>query len=97
MRVVRSAGELSAAMEQSAHIYQTIGNEYGKMGKYPEALQALATAAKLDPGFAMTHYTRGNVYEQQGNKAQAAEEYRHAARLDPQLQLARDALARVAQ
>ncbi len=87
----------SAAMERSAHIYQTIGNEYGKMGKYPEALQALATAAKLDPGFAMTHYTRGNVYEQQGNKAQAAEEYRHAARLDPQLQLARDALARVAQ
>lgn len=85
----------AAGMERDAHIYQTIGNEYGKMGKYPEALEALATAQTLDPRFAMTYYTRGNVYEQQGNRAQAAQEYQHAARLDPQLQLARDALARV--
>jgi tetratricopeptide (TPR) repeat protein len=67
------------------------------MGKYPEALDALATAVQLDPRFAMTYYTRGNVYEQQGNRAQAAQEYAHAARLDPQLQLARDALTRVSQ
>ena len=85
----------AAGIERDAHIYQTIGNEYGKMGKYPEALDALETAQKLDPRFAMTYYTRGNVYEQQGNRAQAAQEYQHAARLDPQLQLARDALARV--
>lgn len=87
----------AAAIERHAHVYQTIGNEYGKMGKYPEALDALATAVKLDPRFAMTYYTRGNVYELQGNRAQAAEDYRRAARLDPQLQLARDALARVSQ
>ncbi len=87
----------AAAVEQDAHVYQTIGNEYGKMGKYLEALDALSTAVKLDPRFAMTYYTRGNVYEQQGNRAQAAQDYRHAARLDPQLQLARDALARVSQ
>jgi hypothetical protein len=85
----------AAGVERDAHIYQTIGNEYGKMGKYPEALEALQTAQQLDPRFAMTYYTLGNVYEQQGNRAQAAQEYQHAARLDPQLQLARDALARV--
>jgi protein O-mannosyl-transferase len=87
----------AAAIEQNAHVYQSIGYAYGKMGKYPEALDALATSQKFDPRFAMTYYTRGNVYEQQGNRTQAAEEYRHAVRLDPQLQLARDALARVAQ
>ena len=87
----------AAAMERNAHIYQTIGNEYGKMGKYSEALDALATADQLNPRFAMTFYTRGNVYEQQGKRAEAAEQYRQAAQLDAQLQLARDALARVSQ
>ena len=85
----------AAGIEQSAHVFSQIGMEYGKMGKYPEALDALATAAKLNPNFAMTYYTRGNVYEQEGNREQAAVEYRHAAQLDPQLQLAREALARV--
>ena len=87
----------AAAMEQNAHVYQTIGYEYGKMGKYPEALDALATSQKLDAGFPMTYYTRGNVFEEQGNRAQAAEEYKHALALDPQLGLARDALLRVGQ
>jgi len=87
----------AAAMEQNAHVYQTIGYVYGKMGKYPEALEALATSQKLDAGFPMTYYTRGNVFEEQGNRAQAAEEYKHALMLDPQLGLARDALLRVGQ
>jgi len=87
----------AAAMEQNAHVYQTIGYVYGKMGKYPEALDALATSQKLDAGFPMTYYTRGNVFEEQGNRAQAAEEYKHALALDPQLGLARDALLRVGQ
>jgi len=87
----------AAAIERNAHVYSQIGMEDGKMGKYPEALDALATAQKLDPRFAMTYYTLGNVYEMQGNRAQAAQNYAHAARLDPQLQLARDALARVSQ
>jgi protein O-mannosyl-transferase len=85
----------AATVESDAHVHQLIGYEYGKTGKYPEALDALATADHLNPNFAMTAYTRGNVYETQGNKAQAAEQYRRALTLDPQLQLARDALARV--
>jgi protein O-mannosyl-transferase len=87
----------AAAMEQNAHVYQTIGYVYGKMGKYPEALDALAASQKLDAGFAMTYYTRGNVFEEQGDKAQAAEEYKHALALDPRLGLAREALLRVGQ
>ncbi|HYL38938.1 MAG TPA: tetratricopeptide repeat protein [Bryobacteraceae bacterium] len=87
----------AAAIERNAHVYSQIGMVYGKMGKYPEALAALDTAQKLNPEFAMTYYTRGNVYEQQGNKAQAAGEYRRALSLNSQLQVARDALARVSQ
>ena len=89
--------QAAAAMEQNAHVYQTIGYVYGKMGKYPEALAALATSQKLDAGFPMTYYTRGNVFEEEGNRAEAAAEYRHALALDPQLGLARDALLRVGQ
>jgi protein O-mannosyl-transferase len=89
--------QAAAAMEQNAHVYQTIGYVYGKMGKYPEALAALAISQKLDAGFPMTYYTRGNVFEEEGNRAEAAAEYRHALALDPQLSLARDALLRVGQ
>jgi Tfp pilus assembly protein PilF len=87
----------ASALEQNAHVYQTIGYVYGKMGKYPEALDALDASQKLDADFPMTYYTRGNVFEEQGNKAQAAEEYKRALAIDPQLGLARDALLRVGQ
>ena len=87
----------AATIEQSAHVYSQIGLEYGKSRQYAEALDALATAVRLDPNFAMAYYTRGNVYEAQGNKAQAAVEYRHALAIDPNLQLARDSLVRIGQ
>lgn len=87
----------AAALEQDAHVYQTIGLVYGKMGKYSEAMGALDTSQKLDARFPMTYYTRGNVFEEQGNRARAAEEYKHALALDPQLGLAREALLRVGQ
>ena len=87
----------AATIEQSAHVYSQIGLEYGKSRQYAEALDALATAVRLDPNFAMAYYTRGNVYEAQGNKAQAAVEYRHALAIDPKLQLARDSLVRIGQ
>jgi tetratricopeptide (TPR) repeat protein len=87
----------AATLERNAHVYSQLGMIYGKMGKYPEALDALATAQQLNPRFAMTYYTRGNVYESQGNRAQAAEEYRHALARDSQLAIAREALARVSQ
>ncbi len=89
----------AASITQNAHVYSQIGMEYGKQGKYPEALQALATAEQLNPKFAMTYVYRGNIYEVQGDKARAAQEYRRALAIDDVQynQPARDGLARIGQ
>lgn len=87
----------ATVVKPTAHAYSMLGREYGKMGKYPEAIEALDKAAQLDPSFAMTYYTRGAVYESEGNKPQAVEEYRHALQLDGHIQAARDALQRLGQ
>ena len=71
----------AAALERSAHVYSQIGMEYGQMGQYPQALDALDTAIDLDPNFfgGISYVYRGDVFSVQGNKLQAAEEYlRHA-------------------
>lgn len=87
----------AAAITRNAHVYSQIGMEYGKQGKYAQAMDALSTAARLDPRFAMTYVYRGNIYEVQGNKAEAAQEYRHALEFDPYNQAASNALKRVGQ
>ena len=76
-----------------------MGMEYGKQGKYPEALEALATAERLNPKFEMTYVYRGNIFEVQGDKIRAAEEYRRALAIDDLQynQAARDGLARLGQ
>ncbi len=83
----------AAALRPSAHVYSQIGMEFGKMGKYPEALAALQRAQELNPGFAMTYDYLGNVHVMQGNLAQAVADYQHVLALDPNNQPARDALA----
>lgn len=87
--------KLAAQKLPTAHIYSQIGMEYGKMGRYPEALDALATAQKKSPRFGMTYFYLGNIYSIQGNRDQAIEEYRRAVALDPGNQPAQDALARL--
>lgn len=86
----------AVALHPSAHTYSQLGREYGKSGNYPAALQALATAQKLDPAFAMTYDTLGDVHQAQGNLAQAREDYQTVLRLDPNNEPARAALARLA-
>ena len=87
----------AATLEKTAHVYSQIGMEYGKMGQYPQALDALATAIQLDPNFmgGMSFVYRGDVFSAQGNKGQAAEEYRHALSIDPNNSVAREKLARL--
>lgn len=85
----------AAAEHPDGHLYSQIGMEYGKIGKYPEALDALATAQRLDPGFAMTYYYLGNIHAIQGNPAQAREDYQHVLALDPHNAPAAEALARM--
>jgi Tfp pilus assembly protein PilF len=90
---------LAAALERNAHVYSQIGMEYGKMGQYPQALDALATSIQLDPTFfgGIAYVYRGEVFSAQGNKLQAAEEYRHALAIDPRNSLAREQLTRLGQ
>jgi hypothetical protein len=85
----------AAVQQPSAHVYSQIGMEYGKMGKYPEAMDALSVAQRLDPGFAMTYYYLGNIHAIQGNQAQAADDYQRVVTLDPSNTPAREALARM--
>jgi protein O-mannosyl-transferase len=85
----------AAAQHPNAHVYSQIGMEYGKIAKYPEALDALTAAQRLDPGFAMTYYYLGNIHAIQGNQAQAAEDYQRVLALDPSNAPAREALARM--
>jgi len=85
----------SAARRPSAHVYSQLGMEFGKMGKYPEALAALETAQERNPNFAMTYYYLGNIHAIQGNQAQALADYQHVLALDPNNQPAREALARM--
>jgi tetratricopeptide (TPR) repeat protein len=85
----------AVALNPSAHVYSQIGREYGKMGKYPEALDALTQAQRRDPGFAMTYYYLGNIHSIQGNQAQAVEDYQRVLALDPRNTPAQEALARL--
>jgi len=85
----------AAGIEPSAHVYSQIGMEYAKMGQYREALDALATAEKANPSFAMTYYYLGNVHSLEGDQAQAAADYRRVLALDPENQPASAALARL--
>ncbi len=86
---------LAATLENSGHVYSQIGMLYAKQAKYPQALDALETASKLEPNFGMTYVYRGNVYALQGNKTRAAEEYRHALAINPHDNVAREGLNRV--
>jgi protein O-mannosyl-transferase len=86
----------AAAEHPSAHVYSQIGREYGKIGKYPEALEALTTAERRDPNFAMTYYYLGNIHAIQGDFVQARQDYQHVLTLDPNNAPAREALARLA-
>ncbi|MBV9770657.1 MAG: tetratricopeptide repeat protein [Bryobacterales bacterium] len=85
----------AAALQPNAHVYSQIGMEYGKIGRYPEALDALTTAQKLDPSFAMTYYYLGNIHAIQGNQAQAIDDYQRVLALDPHNEPAREALVRL--
>jgi protein O-mannosyl-transferase len=85
----------AAGIEPSAHVYSQLGMEFGKIGKYTEALAALQTAQERDPGFAMTYYYLGNIHAIQGDQAQALANYQHVLALDPSNQPAREALARM--
>jgi protein O-mannosyl-transferase len=87
----------AAAIYNTAHVHSQIAAEYARHKRYPEALEELEIAERIDPNYDVTFFYRGGVSEALGNRAEAARFYRHALELNPQDQPARDALTRVSQ
>jgi tetratricopeptide (TPR) repeat protein len=83
----------AAQMGATAHVYSLIGMMYGKQGRVPESLDALALSEKLDPKFEMIYVYRGNDYLTTGNPSGAAQEFKRAIALNPLNQVAMDGLA----
>jgi tetratricopeptide (TPR) repeat protein len=83
----------AAAMRSTAHVYTQIGMAYAQQSRWAEALQALATAEKLDPKFPDTYVYRGKVYLNVNQVPAAIQEYLHALVIDPTLEDARHDLA----
>lgn len=83
----------AAALEKTAHVYTQMAKVYGEHQQWAEALDALATAEKLQPGYAIIYAYRGLIDYATNRTAAAVEDYQHALVLDPTLQPARDGLA----
>lgn len=87
----------AARIQKTAHVYATMGMIYGKYKRQAEALDALATAEKIDPNFETTYVYRGNVFLNDNDVPRATEEFRHALKINPNNQMARQALNRLGQ
>jgi tetratricopeptide (TPR) repeat protein len=83
----------AALQEPTAHVYSQIGMIYAKRQQWPEALQALDMAQKIDPAFARTYYYRGGVHLAQNQLIEAIANYRKAVQLDQTYQPALEMLA----
>jgi protein O-mannosyl-transferase len=73
----------AAAIDSTAHIYSQIGMIYGQHSEWPQALQALDQAQKIDPGFAIVYVYRGKVFEATGDVAGAIQQFQRALELLP--------------
>ncbi len=81
------------SLKPTAHGYSQLGMIFGKNGKYAEALEALAMAARIDPNFDMTYVYRGDVHLSAGDPAAAVQDFRQALAINPQNQAAMHDLA----
>jgi tetratricopeptide (TPR) repeat protein len=84
----------AAALESTAHVYSQIGMIYVQLRRRTEALDALATAQRLDPNWAPTYNYRAKLYFQENDLPDAVAEYRHALALDYHLTDAAEELKR---
>ncbi|HTP32209.1 MAG TPA: tetratricopeptide repeat protein [Candidatus Acidoferrales bacterium] len=86
----------AAALGPTAHIYTQIGKVYADQRRWKEAMDAFATAEKLDPAFPATFAYKGLVHLANNDPAAAIPECRHALELDSRFQPARECLATAA-
>ena len=83
----------AAANDNDALIFR--GQINMRDGHLDDAVNALQSALKADPGNAVAHYQLGLAFDQQGNLARAESEWREAIHLKPDLTDAQRALAAV--
>jgi tetratricopeptide (TPR) repeat protein len=76
----------SAALDPTVQVFTQIAKVYAGQRRWAEALDALATAEKLDPNFAITYVFRGKVYLNTNRPAEAVTQYRRALAIDPKVQ-----------
>jgi tetratricopeptide (TPR) repeat protein len=86
----------AAALTNSAHAWSLIGMLYAKQSKWDQALDALATAEKINPGWATTYVYRGDVHRARNEMSAAVDDYRKALSLEPNNALAQQGLAAAA-
>jgi protein O-mannosyl-transferase len=63
--------------------YNNLGSGYGKLGRYPEAIEAYKQAIKINPDYARAYYNLGAAYGVLGRCEDAAEAYRQVIRIKP--------------
>jgi tetratricopeptide (TPR) repeat protein len=73
----------AAAVERTAHVYVEIGKVNASHGRVPQAIDALATAEKIDPNYAMTYVLRGQLYQSLKIYLKAIDSYQKALSLEP--------------
>jgi protein O-mannosyl-transferase len=83
----------AAALQPKAHVYTQICMVYAKQARWAEALEALAQAEKLDPGYDVIYDDRGGIRAKTNDLAGAAADYQHALELNPANDHAREMLA----
>jgi tetratricopeptide (TPR) repeat protein len=85
----------AAMLDNTAHVHTQIAMVFAKQQKYPDALDELTQAEKVDANYDVIYLYRGQIFELQGDRAAARQNYQHALQLNPQNQQAREALQRL--
>jgi len=73
----------AAELERTSNTYAQMGMMLARLGRYDEALDALAEAEEINSSYMIIYEYRGNIYRAMGDPARAAAEYQHALDLDP--------------
>jgi len=98
IKLCQRALELAELLENipfQARCHNGLGNVYGALGRYEEALAAYQRAIDLDPKLAYPHNGLGNVYAALGRYEEALAAYQRAIDLDPKSAYAHNGLGNV--
>lgn len=83
----------AATLEKSAHVYTQIARIYAEQKNWPAALEALSTAEKLDPKYAVTYSYRGKVHMLTDEPAAAVADFQRAIALNSDIPQIKEDLA----